>query len=306
LTFKTVDKSVKVSDNIISQIRDSILSGKLKPGVKLASEKDLILQFGVSKATMREALRVLEVMGLIEMKKGITGGAFVSEVDMRTTIHSIINFLHFQSVSVAEITMIRYFIEPNIACIAASKLSDSDIANLKKIIGERITKNGREISKEIGFHRYLARMAENKLLVLIIDFIDNTLQRIKLELQLGSDFYNMVRDAHKIILECLAQRDSLAAAVAMRNDILEVGRYISGITNAEPFDPSSIRHGDGVSNLASGYDSHACVVPEGHPLLHEQDVIIKHVGNSPLYLVMPEGPGYKKNISSLYNWEQTR
>ncbi|MBU0988954.1 MAG: GntR family transcriptional regulator, partial [Proteobacteria bacterium] len=61
--FKTVNKSDKISDNIIAQIRDSILSGQLKPGDRLASEKELIEQFGVSKATMREALRVLEVMG---------------------------------------------------------------------------------------------------------------------------------------------------------------------------------------------------------------------------------------------------
>ena len=71
-----------------------------------------MLQFGVSKATMREALRVLEAMGLLEIRKGISGGAFVAEVDMRTTVHSIMNFLHLQSVSVKEITMLRLFIEP--------------------------------------------------------------------------------------------------------------------------------------------------------------------------------------------------
>src|SRR3989339_1775301 len=92
--FQATKKTVKISDQIIDQIRDAILSGKLKPGERLASEKELVDQFEVSKATMREALRVLEVMGLVQIRKGVSGGIFMAEVDMRTTIHSIINFLH--------------------------------------------------------------------------------------------------------------------------------------------------------------------------------------------------------------------
>jgi GntR family transcriptional repressor for pyruvate dehydrogenase complex len=72
--FKTASKSEKVSDKIIHQIRNAILSGQLMPGDKLASEKELMEQFEVSKATMREALRVLEVLGLIEIRKGTAGG----------------------------------------------------------------------------------------------------------------------------------------------------------------------------------------------------------------------------------------
>ena len=88
--FKPSIKTEKVSSHIIEQIRDAILSGRLKPGDRLASERELIMQFQVSKATMREALRVLEVMGLIEIRKGVSGGVFIAEVEMSTTINSII------------------------------------------------------------------------------------------------------------------------------------------------------------------------------------------------------------------------
>ena len=123
--FQAAKKTFKISDQIIDQIRDAVLSGKLKPGNRLASEKELADQFGVSKATMREAMRVLEVLGLIEIRKGLGGGIFIAEVGMRTTIHSIINFLHFQPVSIKEITMLRYLIEPTVAQIAASKITDN-------------------------------------------------------------------------------------------------------------------------------------------------------------------------------------
>jgi GntR family transcriptional regulator, transcriptional repressor for pyruvate dehydrogenase complex len=286
--FKTVNKSEKVSDNIIAQIRDSILSGMLKPGDRLASEKELIEQFGVSKATMREALRVLEVMGLIEIRKGISGGAFVAEVDMRTTIHSIINFLHFQPVSIKEITMLRYLIEPTVAQIAASNITEKDIEKLSTIIGENITPGETEVSKEITFHRYLARMVGNTILILIIDFIDNLLRSIKSELNLSPDFYEEVRVAHKIILECIMQGDAAAARIAMAEDVLAVGRHLGEVTHSSPFEPSEMRKNITLSDLHLGLNPNACIVMENDPILQRQGALIKRVGSSKLYLVVCE------------------
>ncbi|MCF8120469.1 MAG: GntR family transcriptional regulator, partial [Deltaproteobacteria bacterium] len=235
--FEAANKSEKVSDNIIGQIRDAILSGQLKPGDRLASEKELIEQFNVSKATMREALRVLEVIGLIEMRKGIAGGAFVAEVGMRTTIHAIINFLHFQTVSVREITMLRYLIEPTVAEIAAIKRSDKDIQKLETIIGKVIAPGENEVSKEISFHRYLARMSENAILTLTIDLTDNLLESMKTKIGMPPDFYEHVRGAHALILECIRQQDPMAAKVAMTNDLIQVGNFMCKMSGTPAFDP---------------------------------------------------------------------
>jgi GntR family transcriptional regulator, transcriptional repressor for pyruvate dehydrogenase complex len=278
----------KVSDSIIAQIRDSILSGKLKPGDRLASEKELTEQFGVSKATMREALRVLEVMGLIGIRKGISGGAFVAEVDMRTTIHSIVNFMHFQSVSIREITMLRYLIEPTVAQIAATRLTEKDVRNLKRLLHEDIASGETEVSKEISFHRYLARMSENTILVLTIDFIDNLLRSMKSKLNLSPDFYEAVRKAHELILECLIQGDSVAAGVAMSNDLLEVGEHLSRLTDTPPFEPSQLGSSLANSNIRLSMNPLTRVVPEGDPILQERGALIKRVGNGPLYLVVSE------------------
>ncbi|MBU0734390.1 MAG: FadR family transcriptional regulator [Proteobacteria bacterium] len=284
--FKTVNKSDKISDNIIAQIRDSILSGQLKPGDRLASEKELIEQFGVSKATMREALRVLEVMGLIEIRKGTSGGAFVAEVDMKTTINSIINFIHFKPISVKEITMLRYFIEPAVARIAASTRTDKDIANLKNIIGEVVSHHQAEVSREIGFHRYLARMTKNTLLILLIDFVDNLLSTMKTSLDLGSDFYRNVRKSHEIILECLVQNDPSAAGIAMENDLLEVGRHMAVMTDTAPFDPYELEEEDrAMAGWPSKLNGRARVVAAGDPVLKEQGSVSRRVGTGELYLV---------------------
>ncbi len=238
--FQAAKKTFKISDQIIDQIRDAILSGKLKPGDRLASEKELADRFEVSKATMREAMRVLEVLGSTETRKGTSGGIFIAEVSMRTTIHSIINFLHFQALSIKEITMLRYLIEPTVARIAVSKITDQDIQNLKKIVGERAAGGENEVSKEIGFHRYLARLAENTLLILIVDFVDNLLDSIKSKIKLGPDFYREVRKSHLQILDCIIKKDASGAGTAMTQDLLEVDRYLSRVLGSTPFDPAEL------------------------------------------------------------------
>lgn len=283
--FKAVSKSEKVSDNIIAQIRDSILSGRLKPGDRLSSEKELIAQFGVSKATMREALRVLEVMGLVEIRKGTSGGAFVAEVDMKTTINSIINFIHFKPISVKEITMLRYFIEPAVARIAASKRTENDIDNLREIIGEAVVHRQSEISREIEFHRYLARMTGNTLLILLIDFVDNLLSTIKASLDLDPDFYQNVRTAHEVILECLIQRDSAAAGIAMTNDLLQVGRHMAMKMDTAPFEPSELEDNMTMTDWPSKLGGQTRVVAADDPVLKQQGAVSRRVGASELYLV---------------------
>ena len=283
--FKAVGKSEKVSDNIIAQIRDSILSGRLKPGDRLASEKELIAQFGVSKATMREALRVLEVMGLVEIRKGTSGGAFVAEVDMKTTINSIINFIHFKPISVKEITMLRYFIEPAVARIACIKRTDNDMEHLRSITGEVVSSGPEEVSREIGFHRYLARMTGNTLLILLVDFVDNLLSTMKAGLDLDPEFYQNVRKAHEIILECMIQRDPAAAAIAMVQDLLEVGRQMAKIMNTPPFDPHEMEEANSMIERPSSLAGRMRIITAGDLELEKEGSVFRRVGASQLYLV---------------------
>ena len=240
LLFKAPGKAGKVSYHIIEQIRDSILSGRMKPGDRLASEKELIDGFGVSKASVREALRVLEVMGLVEIKKGISGGVFIAEVDMKTTVNSILNFLHFTSVSIKDITMLRYLLEPAAARLAASRVTDNDLSKLRLMVGEDINESKTGQAMEINFHRYLARLSENPILILIMDFIDNMLEDIKFQLGLKKDFYEKVRRMHRDVVESLANRDGEGAARAITHDLLEVGNHLADVSGSERFDPDVI------------------------------------------------------------------
>jgi DNA-binding FadR family transcriptional regulator len=286
IKFKVPDRTEKMSDTIVAQIRDSILSGKVNAGDRLANEKELIEQFSVSKATMREALRVLEVMGLIEIRKGIGGGVFIAEVEMKTTIYNILNFLHFQTVSIKDITFIRYLFEPTIAEIAASKVTEKDITHLERTILEYKDDFESDLSRGISFHRYLARMTENSILIMTTDLIDNLLSSIKSKLKLETDFYDRVRDSHKIILECIKQKDSAAAGIAMANDVIKTGEYLSKITNGESFIPPKIKDEERWLKLTNNRQ----VVSQGSPELEKEGIFSRRVGSSQLYVVLN---GYK-------------
>ena len=130
--FKSITSS-KAPQNIINQVRNAILRGRFSPGQKLRSEKELMQEFGVSKSTLREALRTLEFLGLVEIRKGAKGGVFVSEVDMKITQQNLINFLHFKHVSVYHLSEIRKVLEPYAARIAANVICEADLEELKEI-----------------------------------------------------------------------------------------------------------------------------------------------------------------------------
>jgi len=300
--FQTASRTHKISDQIIEQIRNAILSGRFKPGDKVASEKELMSEFGVSKATLREALRVLEGMGLVEIKKGISGGVFIAEVDMRTTIHGIINFLHFKTVSIRDITMIRYLLEPPVAQIAASRIQPEDIVKLENIITETPTTSSAMISKEIGFHRYLARMTENPILILVMDFIDNILNDIKFQLDLGAEFYYKVVKAHQAILECLKQKDGVGARREIENDLLEVGNHLAWVSKVQPFDPTmllgeplflppqqtSLSLNRPTREVLLSKDLNQVLGEEVAERLQKQGVVFRRIGTGELYFIALE------------------
>jgi len=297
--FQTANRTHKISDQIIEQIRNAILSGHFKPGDKVASEKELISEFGVSKATLREALRVLEGMGLVEIRKGIAGGVFIAEVDMKTTIHGIMNFLHFKTVSIKDITMIRYLLEPPVAQIAASRIQPEDIVKLESMITEDPVVPHTIISREIGFHRYLARMTENPILILVMDFIDNILDDIKSQLNLGGEFYHKVAKSHRAILECLKQKDEVGVRREIINDLLEVGHHLAKVSGTQPFDPSvlmgenlpissqqaSIFLERPLNEVSVSKDLQRIFGEELADRLRKQGVVFRRIGTGELYFI---------------------
>jgi len=220
-------KSNKVSQNITDQIRNAIFEGRLKPGDKLPSERELIENFKVSKATLREALRSLEVLGFLEIRKGVSGGAFVTEVDMTKARDSVTNFLLFKNLSLKDLSEVRLLLEPYIAEKATLAITKEDLGRLEKLIkySEHAIKNafGFESRKdEIEFHRIIASIIGNPILMFILDFVENLLIDTKAILKPGKEFSSKVLRAHKRIYNALLERNAEKVYEEMVKHIREV------------------------------------------------------------------------------------
>ena len=224
--FDTV-KSKKVSQNITDQIRNAIFEGRLKPGNKLPHERELIEKFRVSKATLREALRSLEVLGFLEIRKGVSGGAFVTEVDMIKARDSFANFLLFKNLSLKDLSEVRLLLEPYIAAKATLAITQEDLSRLEKLIKDSEETIGKSIAfesrkEEIEFHRILASITGNPILMFILEFVENLLIDTKAILKPGEEFSNKVLRAHKRIYNGLLERNVEKVHKEMVKHIREV------------------------------------------------------------------------------------
>jgi GntR family transcriptional repressor for pyruvate dehydrogenase complex len=220
-------KSNKVSQHIIDQIRNAIFEGRLRPGDKLPSERELVEKFKVSKATLREALRSLEVLGFLEIRKGVSGGAFVTEVDMTKARDSFTNFLLFKNLSLKDLSEVRLLLEPYIAEKATLAITQEDLSRLEKLIkeSEHAIKNNIDFESrkdEIEFHRIIASITGNPILMFILDFVENLLIDTKEILRPGKEFSGKVLRAHKRIYNGLLEKDLKKVHGEMVRHIQEV------------------------------------------------------------------------------------
>jgi GntR family transcriptional regulator, transcriptional repressor for pyruvate dehydrogenase complex len=233
--FKTA-KTNRISTNIVDQIRKAILAGELKPGDRLPSEKDLSKDFEVSKSSLREAFRALEALGLLEVRQGVSGGAFVREVDLKTARNNMFNYIFFQNPSIHEFTELRSFVEPAAAEIAARKITPEELADLEKNLARTRKQLGNGpffYELDTYFHHRIAEITGNRLVCFVIDSLKNAIVNIKLELELDDQFSVRVFEAHERIIEALRDRDPERARAAMLRHIQEVDELMGAFCDAD-------------------------------------------------------------------------
>ncbi len=230
--FQPVSRE-KVSLHIIDQNRRAILEARLTPGDSLPPERQMTAQFGVSKHTLREALRALEAMGLLSIRKGAGGGPVVREVGLGSLRQALANFFNFRDVSIADLTQVRKLLEPSLARAAAQNPDHELVSRLRELneLCRRQLEHGQPITGgqgEIDFHMELARASGNEVLVAMLDFVNHFLAELKLALSPGLEFSWRVLENHQRIVEAIAVGDGEAAARLMHEHVCEVERDFSG------------------------------------------------------------------------------
>src|ERR1700739_3820688 len=120
----------KASDVLAHQLRERILSGELPEGTALPPERELVKQTQMSRATVREALRILEVQKLVRVRAGRAGGAFVQRPTTRSMTSSVSMLIRGQKIKLVDLMETREALEPFCAELAARKRTDDDLAGV--------------------------------------------------------------------------------------------------------------------------------------------------------------------------------
>jgi len=227
---------------IATQIRNSIYSKILKPGDKLPSERELAVQFNVGRISVREALRMLEQAGLILIKQGSGGGAYVKAADTSAVADSVYDLVSRNDIRLEDLTEVRLAVEKQILLSAFDKITADDLEMLEKSIEELemvIKKKTREdipVYFELtNFHVLLARITRNPVFEIILKVLMNVTVKV-LNLQLTDvDRLRKHFSSHKAIYKAIKSRDLECAIKKTEEHMLEVAHQYSGIIRKKRF-----------------------------------------------------------------------
>lgn len=162
----------RISELIVEQIRQPIIDGRLKRGERLPSERELAEQFRVSRVTVRDALRILEAQGLLEIRVGASGGAFVTTPTSAVVGEGITTMLLMSDVEADEIAEARLLMELGIVTLAVQRATDDDIAVLRDICQRSrasLESHDYDVRLSAEFHAALAGAAHNGAVKLITE-----------------------------------------------------------------------------------------------------------------------------------------
>jgi len=237
----------RLYQGIVEQIEGLLARGDIRPGDQLPAERALAEQFQVSRASVREALRSLELLGVVQTRAG--GGTFVRQAkadDLARPLTSLITRGH----TLTDVIEVRLLIEPAIAAQAAARRSDAQLAELREIFAaqERKVAAGESYAEEDArFHELIGEAARNELLVTMLEVIWDVLRSSRDEwLQTNQRAHRSV-DAHRRILTAVEAGDAEAARTAAAEHIREVGEGILKLLSQVGSGPLSPPEGSAVS-----------------------------------------------------------
>lgn len=164
--------------DILGQIEEAIIDGKYRVGDKLPSERELCDLFQTSRGPLREALRVLEQKGLITVKAGAYGGAFVKAVTTEGMSESLSFLLKFRGVSLTELAEFRAYLEGTTAALAAQRARKAEVLELRRLLEEARAHRQGDVPPfdallriDSRFHETLAKASRNRLFLSVLETV---------------------------------------------------------------------------------------------------------------------------------------
>jgi GntR family transcriptional repressor for pyruvate dehydrogenase complex len=223
-------RSHSVANQIVAQVRDALFADRLAPGDALGSEKDLAARFGVSRITVRDALRTLETMGIVEIRVGAGGGARIARGNPDRFADALAVQLKLVGVSAHEIMDAQVAVEGRAARLAAEHATADDLVRLEALIEEaqRLTRDPAGFTAAgLAFHLAVAEASHNRALVAqlkALRYVVWPTERPRTTVAIAG----RVLKVHRAIVAAIAARDGEAARAAMASHLEGVRSYVAG------------------------------------------------------------------------------
>ncbi len=221
--YKIVRAS-RLYEQIVQQIEQSIVAGRLKPGDQLPTERELAQQFGVSRTAVREAVKTLTEKGLVESHSG--RGTFVIATKAQNARSSLEAFLGVGGAADPScLVELREIIEPEVTALAATRIAEQQLAMMRDAIAEMdcsMNNPDAYIEADLDFHLALAEAAGNPLILSLLDSIVGVLRQQRLGIFRVNGGPDRGQIHHKRILEAIERRDAAEARMAMRSHLQQI------------------------------------------------------------------------------------
>lgn len=230
-------KVPKSCDVLAERLQHQILSGTYPPGSALPTERELVAGTGLSRGSVREALRILEAQGLVQTRAGRYGGSVVSRPTDALLASHINLFAKGRSVSLRALVEARQALEPMVAYLAARNRTPEDLATLQRISAQLDEAAHddvpRFLEENANWHTALAAASHNDLLRAFIASISGLmLEASRIESFASEDVRTLVTQAHRRILEAIVTQDADAARRRAERDVQAYAKYLEAALNS--------------------------------------------------------------------------
>jgi GntR family transcriptional repressor for pyruvate dehydrogenase complex len=227
--YKTVSSN-RMSEAIVEQIRGLIRSEQLRPGDRLPSERDLGERMGVSRVTVREAMRVLEAGGLIEIRVGARGGAIVTSPSSTKLGHGLADLISLSPLTAAEVTEARQVFELGIIPMVVTRATEQDITELRAMVAEHqaaLKRGEYNMQMSAAFHVRVAACTHNAAIEMLVHSFHGPLLMSLREAQVAAPLMGVRgTNEHRDFVEAVARRDVEEAEQIMRTHLDRTARRV--------------------------------------------------------------------------------
>jgi len=227
-------KTKRIFEEVSAEIKKSIVRGAFKPGDRLPSEVELSRQFGVSRQTIREALRILELSGFITIQRGAVGGAIIVDTILKSVSESLVDAIQMRKIRPDDLNTCRLEVEKAMMRYVIGYADASDIQRLQDNIDEAKEAADKGIppfKHNLQFHRILASASRNHMFFVIVDSMMAVIADFFTRIPPDFEISKGVIAVHKEILDAIKEKNLDKAIVLLEKHIPEIGHRFRGMAD---------------------------------------------------------------------------